>query len=227
MTQPITIMLSSTMADMAADRDAVVKLFSKYPFVEIVGANPIQQSFPSNPFTNTLDLAEKCNFYILLLGGRYGFEIRPGTSATEAEFDRAVQSNPTKVLVFHNTSVAPEPKQQQFIKKVGDYYKGYWISDYAFTHDLQYIVERSFLALLKDRASIGHNLSYVDHFVRLTSQRRPTSDSTAYYSVTKDLVELCYEFHGKSHIIQFSRSRINADFWGCISELERQFVTWI
>ncbi|MEC4748575.1 DUF4062 domain-containing protein [Methylomicrobium sp. Wu6] len=227
MNENIKIMLSSTISDMAADRDAVMKVFSKYHFVEITGAKPIQQSYAINPYTNTLKFAEECDFYILLLGERYGYEIRQGTSATEAEFDRAVKINPTKVLVFKNTSVIPEPKQEIFIKKVGDYYKGYWISDYEFTHDLQDLVENSFLNLLKDRASIGKNLTYVDHFVRIASQRRPTQDTVVYYEVTKDGAELTYELHGKSHTVHFSRAEINRDFWGCLSKLDQQFNDWI
>lgn len=212
---------------MPADRDAVLKLFEKYPFVEIVGAKPVQKSYSANPYTNTLDMAESCDFYILLLGARYGYEIRPGVSATEAEFDRAYQSNPTKILVFKNSSNQPELKQDVFINKVGDYYKGYWVSEYEYSHDLQSLVEESFLHLLKERASIGPRLSYVDHFLRLAVQRRPTQDALVYYSVNKDIVELNYEWGTKSHIIQFKRERINSDFWGCISELEKQFATWI
>lgn len=229
MAEKITIMLSSTILDMRAERDAIVKLFDKdkYPFIELIGANPIQKSHASNPYITTLDFAESCDFYILLLGERYGYEIRPGISATEAEFDRAVQSNPTKLLIFRNTLVNPEDKQKDFIKKVGDYYKGFWMSDYQYSHDLQEIVEESFLALLKNRASLGKRLSYVDHFIRLAIQRLPTQDSTVYYSTTKDDVQLTYEFHSKTHIIEFSRPKINKDFWGCISELEHQFSIWI
>ena len=227
MTEKIKIMLSSTISDMKADRDAILKVFEKYPFVELVGANPIQKSVASNPFIHTLNLAESCDFYILLLGKRYGYELDIGVSATEAEFDRAIKSNPTKVLVFKNISVSPEPKQETFIQKVGDYYKGYWISDYEYTHTLQDIVEESFLELLKERASIGKKMSYVDHFVRLAIQRYPTHDASVYYSVTKDFVDFTYEFHGKNHTLQFDRSRINKDFWGCISELEAKFSSWI
>ena len=219
-------MLSSTITDMSADRDAVVKLFERYPFVELIGANPIQKSYASNPYSNTLDMAEACDFYILLLGERYGYEIRPGLSATEAEFDRAYQTNPTKILVFKNISKQPELKQQTFINKVGDYCKGYWISTYNYTHDLQGLVDESFLGLLKERALIGPKLSYVDHFVRLVVQRRPNQDAVVYYNVSKDIVELTYEVYGKSHIVQFSRDRINTDFWGCVSELEKQFSSW-
>jgi hypothetical protein len=227
MTEKITIMLSSTISDMEADRDAIKRVFEKYPFVELVGAKPIQKSFASNPFIHTLNLAENCDFYILMLGERYGFEIPSGVSATEAEFDQAVKVNPTKVLVFRKTSVSPEPKQENFIKKVGDYSKGYWISDYEYTHTLQDLVEDSFLQLLKERASIGKKMSYVEHFVRLAIQRYPTSDASVYYSVTKEYVQLTYEFHGKSKIIQFDRSRINKDFWGCISHLEHKINTWL
>jgi len=227
MTEKITIMLSSTISDMPADRDAIIRLFNKYPFIEIIGANPIQQSHASNPFITTLNFAESCDFYILLLGERYGYEIRAGVSATEAEFERAVQSNPTKLLIFKNTSAPPEKKQENFINKVGNYYNGFWISDYQYTHELQEIVENSFLELLKERASLGKKLSYIDHFIRLAIQRLPTQDATVYYSTTQDYVELIYEFHSKSHVLQFSRSEININFWSCISELENQFATWI
>lgn len=227
MSERIKLMLSSTINDMHADRDAVTKLFEKYPFVEVVGAKPIQKSYAANPYSNTLDMAESCDFYILLLGARYGYEIRSGLSATEAEFDRAYQSNPTKILVFKNNSTSPDEEQERFIKKVGDYYKGYWISDYEYSHDLQGLVEDSFLSLLKERASIGPRLSYVDHFLRLSVQRRPTQDALVFYSVNKSIVELNYEWNNKSHIIQFKRDRINSDFWGCISELEKQFATWV
>ncbi|MEO1818891.1 DUF4062 domain-containing protein [Pseudomonas sp.] len=227
MPEKITLMLSSTIADMPADRDAVVKLFEKYPFVEVVGAKPIQKSYSANPYSNTLDMAESCDFYVLLLGARYGCEIRPGLSATEAEFDRAYRSNPTKILVFKNNSISPEEKQKIFIEKVGDYYKGYWISDYGYSHELQGILEESFLSLLKERASIGSRLSFVDHFLRLAVQRRPTQDALVFYSVNENIVELNYKWQSKSHILQFNRSRINSDFWGCISELEKQFSTWI
>lgn len=227
MTEKITVMLSSTISDMKADRDAIMQLFSKYPFIELVGVNPIQKSYASNPSIHTLDLAECCDFYILLLGGRYGFEIRPGLSATEAEFDRAIRSNPTKVLVFKNISITPDVNQEKFIRKVGDYYKGYWISDYEYTHTLQEIVERSFLALMKERASIGKKMSYIDHFVRMAIQRYPTQDASVYYSVTKDFVQFTYEFHGKNYCLQIDKSEINTNFWGCISKLEKQFSKWI
>ncbi|OAI23338.1 hypothetical protein A1356_17720 [Methylomonas koyamae] len=91
---------------------------------------------------------------------------------------------------------------------------------------LQGIVEESFLALLKERASIGRKLSYVDHFVRLAIQRYPAQDALVYYSVTKDIVDLTYEFHGVIHTVQFDRWAINKDFWGCISNLEEQFSQW-
>jgi hypothetical protein len=171
-------------------------------------------------------MAEACDFYILLLGARYGHEIASGISATEAEFDRAVQVNPTKILVFRNSSVAPEPKQKKFITKVSDYYKGYWVAEYQNTLDLQNLVNDSFLSLLKERAAIGSRLMHVDHFIRLAIQRRPVSDAVVYYSVTCDNIELTYECYGCTHHIQFTRARVSSDFWGSVSELETQFRKW-
>lgn len=227
MSDKLTIMLSSTISDMPADRDAIVKLFDKYPFINILGANPIQKSYASNPYLATLKMAEECDFYILLLGSRYGYEIRNDTSATEAEFDKAYATDPTKILVFKNISEQFEPKQQKFIEKVGDYYKGFWITDYKYSHELQDIVEESFLDLLKDRASIGKKLSYIDRFTMLAIQRKPTQDTLLSYSIDQHRVELTYILNNEKKIIQFMRKRVNSDFWGCISELENKFAEWM
>lgn len=139
-------------------------------------------------------MAEDCDFYILLIGERYGYEIRNGTSATEAEFDAAYQQNPTKILVFMKNGMTPEKKQAKLIKKVGNYYNGFWITKYEDSHGLQDLINDSLLELLKDRAAIGYKLDYFDHFMRIAIQRKPVPDAKLSYSVQGDNIELSFLF---------------------------------
>lgn len=227
MPDTIKIMLSSTIKDMVAERDAVIKEFAKYPFVELIGAEPIEGvSQAVSPYIATLDMARSCDFYLLMLGERYGYEIRKNTSATEAEFDEAYKENPTKILVFKKNGITPEKKQKKFIDKVGDYYHGYWISKFTYTHDLQCLVGNTFLEMLRQRASIGYRLNYFDHFIRIAIQRIPYPDTKILYSVKEAEIELIYNFFGKDHIIHFAKDEVHSDFWGCISTLEKKFVEW-
>ncbi len=228
MPDKIKIMISSTIKDLIADRDAVKKCFdNQYPFVELIGAEPVDNGTTSgSPFIKTLDMANDCHFFILLLGDRYGYEIREGTSATEAEFDAAYRSDPTKILIFKKIGNEPDVKQKQFINKVGDYYKGFWVTNYQYTHDLQEIVNTSFLSLLKERAAIGTNLNYLDHFIRIAKQRIPSPEIKNDYSVRDQTVEFIYHFPKNDRIVHFEKEQIYNDFWGCIAKLEHLFHDW-
>lgn len=228
MPDKIKIMISSTIKDLIADRDAVKKCFnSQYPFVELVGANPVDNgNSPGSPFIKTLKMATDCDFFILILGSRYGYEIREDTSATEAEFDAAYRNDPTKILIFKKEGETPEHKQEQFINKVGDYYKGFWITSYQFTHDLQEIVNVGFLSLLKERAAIGTNLNYFDHFIRIARQRVPSPEIQSDYSLRNETIEFTYHFPKKDRVIHFEKEHIYKNFWGCIAKLEHLFHEW-
>lgn len=227
MPDKIKVMISSTIKDLMADRDAIKKCFSNFPFVELVGADPINdRTSARSPFLNTIDMAETSDFFILILGSRYGYEIREGTSATEAEFDAAYQSDPTKILVFQKDGDKPDEKQQAFIDKVGHYYKGYWITRYEYTHDLQTIVEDSFLSLLKERAAIGSKLTFLDHFVRIAKQRSPSPEIKNEYAVRAETIEFIYHFPDRDRVIHFDKQKVLSDFWGCVAEIEQQFYKW-
>lgn len=222
------IMLSSTVADLMAERDAVIKALAKFPFVTTVGAAPVAgKTHSSSPLITTIKMAEACSFYILLLGDRFGFEYVDGRSATEIEFDAAYHVDPTKILVFQKEATTPEAKQLAFIKKVSDYQSGYWVTRFRFTHDLQSLVESSFIALLEERAAVGGSLGISDHFVRLAIQRKPTTDCQVEYSSLRNSVQLMYIFSGKSHTIEFEKLKVNRSFWACVSELDLAFARWI
>lgn len=225
----IKVMISSTVSDLLAERDAIEKAFSDIPFVELIGAEPLNDSaLAGNPRTITVGMARTCDLYILILGNRFGYDVGNGKSATEIEFDAAIRADPTKILVFKKeSSDDPEQKQKDFIDKVSSYYNGYWRTSFVHTHDLQTFVKNAFSRWLKERASIGTGLTYLDHFVRLAKQISPEPHAQVYYKVSKNDVELEYVFFEKSHEIHFTREEIYRNFWGCFNELSNQFDRWL
>lgn len=227
----IKIMISSTVLDLEGERDAVKSAFNNIEFVDLIGVDPVNEiSLAGSSKTLTTSMARNCDLYILVLGKEFGYELNTGKSATETEFDAAFRVDPTKILVFKKEfedTISIEPKQQKFINKVCDYYNGYWRTIFKYTHNLKELVLNSFTVWIKERASLGENLDYLDHFIRIAKQMRPEPNSIVYYRLAEKIVELEYIFFEKSHIIQFDRQEIYANFWGCISELEEQFEKWL
>lgn len=225
----IKIMVSSTVKDLEGERQSITEILSKYDFVELCGAAPYTtSSISSSSMLYTKDLAEKCDLYILILGSKFGYTLEDGRSATEFEFDAAYHSDPTKILVMKKeTDTKVEKKQQRFIKRVTDYYTGYWRATFKYTHELQTIVVNSFWSWLKDRASFGSNFTYLDHFVRLALQKKPTQDTLVLYCVKENYVEIEYSVFQNTLVTQFDKLQIYKDFWGSLYNLESQISNWI
>lgn len=225
----IKVMISSTITDLVGDRDAIKKGFENISLVELIGADPINEAaLAGNARIVTTSMARNCDLYILILGNRFGFDVGNGKSATEIEFDAALRDDPTKILVFRKESTEePEERQKKFIEKVCSYYNGYWRTSYLHTHDLQTYVKTSFAKWIKERASIGTGLTYLDHFVRLAKQISPEPNAKINYKVTDNDVELEYVFFNRSHEIHFSKRELYINFWGCFNELSNQFDRWI
>ncbi|WP_278321802.1 DUF4062 domain-containing protein [Clostridium ljungdahlii] len=224
-------MLSSTVSDLEGERDAVKSAFNDIKFVDLIGVEPVNTaSIANNGRCLTIGMAKNCDLYLLILGQQFGYELPNGQSATEIEFDAAFRSDPTKILVFKkdfNPSTQIDSRQQKFIDRVCNYYSGYWISNFKYSHQLKELVENSFMIWLKKRASIGDNLDYLDHFIRIAKQMKPEPNAIVYYKLTSDVVELEYIFWRVSHTIQFDRQKIYKDFWECISQLQEQFDRWL
>jgi len=225
----IKVMVSSTIRDLYGERDAVKRALSSINLVNFIGADPFNdESIASSSHFATLDMAKQCDLYILILGNRFGMELTNGKSATEIEFDSAFRDDPTKILVFKKDSNDEiEDKQKLFIDRVSDYYHGYWRTTFEYTHQLQELVINSFNSWLKNRASIGTELNYMDHFIRIAKQKLPEPTAQVYYKVTPHYVELEYVFFGKKNSIQFDREHLYSDFWGCLHKLEDQFFIWL
>jgi len=110
------IFISSTVKDLPDEREAAKRAVEKLP------ANPIMSEFTMNAVNKPsveacIDEIKKADFYILILGGCYGWELENGISITELEYDTAYKEN--KPIFVYNTTYDKEPKQAKFEKKVG------------------------------------------------------------------------------------------------------------
>jgi hypothetical protein len=208
MPNKISVLISSTIADLEGDMDAVSKALQSYDFVEMIGAHPLGTTAMGNPYHITRDFAEACDLYILILGDRFGFEIPSGRSATAVEFDAASQFDPTTVIVFRKSPFSPEPKQKLFADQVGAYESGDWINDYRYTHDLERMTKDVFVSGLKHRGGIGSRLTALDRFIILGVQSRPSQNASLEYRVTDNDVEFMYSYKWATHLYYIRKYQI-------------------
>lgn len=224
----IKVMISSKVEGLEAERDVIKKLFDNHPMIELIGAVPYAStSHATSSAVETVQMARECDLYILILGSEFGMELPNGKSATEVEFDAAFRQDPTKILVFLKEEEIKNEKQKAFIERVCNYYSGYWRATFKFSHVLEGLVNDSILSWLKDRATLGSKVSHCEHFIRQALQMKPTPETQVYYRVTKDDVEIEYKTMGSSHIIQYSRNMLIADFWKCVYELQAGIDRWL
>ena len=74
---------------------------------------------------------QDADVYILILGAEYGMEMGDsGVAATEEEFNVAMERG-IPVLVFVKTGITPEPAQQAFMDRVGNYQEGRFWAEFA------------------------------------------------------------------------------------------------
>ncbi|WP_088227349.1 DUF4062 domain-containing protein [Desulfosporosinus sp. FKB] len=227
--QKINVMVSSVIGGLEAERDAIKGCFSNIPFVELIGAEPFNNTAVSSSSAYaTLEMARNCDLYILILSERYGMGIVGDKSATEAEYDVAIKDDPTKIMVFLKDcdERLVEDKQKEFIKKVSDYYSGYFRPKFKYSHQLKDMVLNSFTEWLKERAQLGRKLNYLDHFIRVAKQILPLETTKVFYRVAETFVELEYPIAGTTKVIQYDHMSIARDFWGCINDLQVKCDEW-
>lgn len=121
-------------AERAAARDAIELLRHEAVMAEGFGAQP--QSSQSA----CLDKVRSCDVYVGVFGRRYGYVAPSGMSVSEEEFEEARQRG-LRILVFVSNE-EKDPKQDDFLRKVGDYNSGYFYAKYTTAAELQNLVVR-------------------------------------------------------------------------------------
>lgn len=110
------IFVSSTVKDLPNEREAAKRAIEKIPAI------PIMSEYTMNAVDKPsvqacVDEVKKADFYILILGARYGWELENGISITELEYDTAFKEG--KPIFVFNTEYEKEKKQRQFAHKAG------------------------------------------------------------------------------------------------------------
>ncbi|MCE7864292.1 MAG: DUF4062 domain-containing protein [Bacteroidetes bacterium CHB5] len=143
-TQP-KIFISSTIVDLPNERKAALKA------VEKAGGFPLMSEFTieaqsTDSLTACLEKIKESDLYVLILGGRYGWQPDHKESITELEYQTALACK-VPILVF-NTTYPKEQLQKDFEKKVEASYFRKTVKD-AF--ELQEEMEKSLKAEIEKR----------------------------------------------------------------------------
>jgi hypothetical protein len=143
-TQP-KIFISSTIVDLPNERKAALKA------VEKAGGFPLMSEFTieaqsTDSLTACLEKVRESDLYVLILGGRYGWQPDNKESITELEYQTALACK-IPILVF-NTPYTKEQLQKEFEKKVEASYFRKTVKD-AF--ELQEEMEKSIKAEIEKR----------------------------------------------------------------------------
>ena len=143
----------------------------------LMGFNPVMSeelgARSYSPEEACITEVENSDVYILLLGGRFGYEADDGISVTQQEF-RAAQCKGIPVLAFiHNTEM--EPKQKKFIEEVEDFKTGFFRANFATPEDLMKEIikglrqldhvytaasEEEFFGLISERSQLGNSYAF-------------------------------------------------------------------
>lgn len=121
--ESLRVFISSTMRDLQEERTAIDRAISCPPFearrAETTGA----QSASSRE--TVVGAVAASDIYLGILGGRYGY-IPPNESisVTEMEFNEARKLG-KPILLYRKQVQAPDPRQEDFIKRIGHFDEGY------------------------------------------------------------------------------------------------------
>lgn len=118
-TSQLKIFVSSTIFDMPNERKAAFEALRN------IGAIPIMSEYTmeavsADSVTACLNKVRESDMYVLIVGGRYGWQPYGQESITELEYNTALE-NKLPIIVF-NTTYHKEDAQERFFKKVESKY---------------------------------------------------------------------------------------------------------
>jgi len=126
---PMKVFISSVRRGLASERDYLPDL------IRATGNVPMRfEDFGAQDLTSRgacLGGVQDADVYILILGAEYGMEMGDsGVAATEEEFNVAMERG-IPILVFVKAGITPEPAQQAFMGRVGNYQEGRFWAEFA------------------------------------------------------------------------------------------------
>jgi hypothetical protein len=161
MNKKYQVFISSTFKDLIEERQeamrAVLDLRQIPSGMEIFPAADVEQ------FEYIKKVVDECDYYVLIIGARYGSTDRAGVSFTEKEYDYAVEQKKTVLAFIHSEpSLIPvgkvdvDPtfaaKLTTFREKVSN---GRLVKSWNSPHDLKHKVTVALTSAFKDAPGIG------------------------------------------------------------------------
>ena len=102
MKKKYSVFISSTFLDLENERETIRKLVIDMGYIPLG-----MESFPATneeQFSYIKKVIEDCDYYILVIGGRYGSLTDDGISYTEKEYDYAIKKNKVVLAFIHESS---------------------------------------------------------------------------------------------------------------------------
>jgi len=121
----LKVFVSSTITDLPNEREAAFRGISEVPAIPIMSDKTFN-AMDKSSLDACISKVRESNIYLLILGGKYGFEYE-SKSITEWEYETANKLKlPT--LVFNLPDYEKDEKQKRFAQKVGDINDGrFWV----------------------------------------------------------------------------------------------------
>jgi hypothetical protein len=143
------VFVSSTIIDIPSERKASQRAINKIPAIPSMSEITFEAQ-NKDSVTICINKVKECDIYILILGGRYGWEYQEGISITKLEYETA-KKNKKPILVFNLNYFNKDEKQEAFAKEVGNelFYK---VVNDAF--ELESEIEKSIRSHLENEIKI-------------------------------------------------------------------------
>jgi hypothetical protein len=150
------VFVSSTYLDLKEERQQVLRC--------LLGCDCIpsgMEFFPSSDeelWSLIRGVVDECDYYILLVGGRYGSVTREGISYTEAEYDYAVSTGRPVLAFLHaapgSLETGESPEKQERLQAFRDkicraHAPGYWSE----ASELPFLVQKAIENLKRERSA--------------------------------------------------------------------------
>lgn len=120
------VMISSTMDDLAQERDAVASAIENLHLTQI-GTESL--GLPDTRRNTSVLLAQQCDIFILIIGERYRDMVEPeGISVVEFEYKVAREQNAGKILVYVKDGVNRDAPLEKFLQRLEEFEHRYFRS---------------------------------------------------------------------------------------------------
>lgn len=154
------VFVSSTFYDLKEERNAVIKAL-----LDIDMFPAAMEHFPASdddPNTYVKQLMQNCDYYILIIGGRYGTLTERGISYTQLEYEIAIELNIPIISFIHydidsipKRNTESDPNREKKLNEFLSLAKNKLSKEWANVDQLKSLVVTSMIKLMKDKPKIG------------------------------------------------------------------------